>query len=186
MSSSIQVLESNRTKQCAEQKVKTHWHVLYTMPKREKFVAGELKRLGIESFLPLQVVYRQWSDRKKRMEMPLFPSYVFVNASHHDLSKALYITSVVRCLSISNKPVILSPSEISRIRELLNHNPTIVEEPFKAGDFMKITSGSLAGLEGQVVQRKGKTRFSVKINSIQQHILVDIDMSQLERIHRTK
>ncbi len=60
------------------------WYAAYTMPKFEKRIYGELVKKNVEAYLPVQQVFRQWSDRVKKIELPLFPNYIFVRNQQHN------------------------------------------------------------------------------------------------------
>jgi len=83
------------------------WHVIYTMPRAERKVASSIDEMGIESYLPLYKVTRQWSDRKKKVEVPLFPNYVFVKVSEKGRRVIFNIKEPVKFISIDNKPVVV-------------------------------------------------------------------------------
>lgn len=156
------------------------WYVIYTYPNREKKVYDELRKRQIEAFLPLQTVVRQWSDRKKKMEVPLFPSYLFVNIFRKDQWNVLDTSGVSKFITVDGEPVALQDDEIDKIRAILQRNPEISDYRFQQGDTMKITSGPLMGLQGQIIDFKGKYRMLIKVDVIDQHLLVDVDASHLE------
>jgi transcription antitermination factor NusG len=88
------------------------WHVVYTKPKWEKKVDLNFAQKGIESWCPTQKKERQWSDRKKIIEEPLFKSYVFVKATKEEYTNVLTTMGVVRFLYFEKKPAIIRDNEI--------------------------------------------------------------------------
>jgi len=95
------------------------WHVVYTKPKWEKKVDLNFAQKGIESWCPTQKKERQWSDRKKIIEEPLFKSYVFVKATKEEYNNVLSTMGVVRFLYFEKKPAIIRDNEIELIRKYL-------------------------------------------------------------------
>jgi transcription antitermination factor NusG len=143
------------------------WNVVYTRPKSEKRVASSISEMGIESYLPLHKVVKQWSDRRKKMEVPLFPNYVFVKV---DASKRGYLYSIkelVRFVSIEKKPVVVCEKEILAIKHVLSEDLEVVsEEYFQQGMKIKIKQGQFQGLEGVVIKKYGDMRLLVKIDCL--------------------
>jgi transcription antitermination factor NusG len=129
------------------------WYVLYTNPKAEKKVAEQLNRLGIEVYCPTVVQVKQWSDRKKKVESPLFTSYVFVNiedAARDDVFKA---KGVVRYLFWLGKPAVVKNEEIAEIKKWLAARDVDIEfEALHEGDEIEITEGQFKGQTGTVQQ----------------------------------
>lgn len=164
-----------------------HWYVLYTYPNSEKKVFQNLQRDNIETFLPLQKVIRQWSDRKKILEVPLFPNYIFVHIRPNEKYKALNVSGIVKYVSFDNKPVFVDPNEISLIKNLVQSNYDLfVENEFSEGDLVYITQGPFAGLEGVLFERKGQQRFGVRIASLSQTVSIEISSSCFRKLNLHK
>lgn len=130
------------------------WYVVYTRSKCEKKVADLLTKKGIENYCPLTVVLKQWADRKKKVEEPLFSSYVFVRA---DESKHLPIQEtdgIVNFVYWLGKPAVVKDNEIEVIRQYLNNSYSLSLEKIKVNihDTVRITSGPLMQQEGNVLQ----------------------------------
>lgn len=144
------------------------WYVVYTMPKGERKVASSFADMGLESYLPLHNVVRQWSDRKKKLEVPLFPNYVFVKMDQTMRSHALSIKELVRFVSVDKNPVVIKESEILTIRKVLNGDNTevIAENYFQEGMKIRIGDGHFAGLEGIVVGKSNNARLIVKVDGL--------------------
>lgn len=73
-----------------------NWFVIYTKPRQEKKVATELAKIGIESYFPAKIIERQWIDRKKKIEIPLFKSYCFVHIEEQERNKVFQVAGVLR------------------------------------------------------------------------------------------
>lgn len=157
------------------------WYVVYTFPNSEKKVHTCLVQKDMTSFLPLQKVTRQWSDRKKIVEIPLFPNYIFVYTTSHEKFKVLDIDGVSRYITYNGSPATISEKDITTIKRLIGNSEVVVEK-YLEGDTVKIVDGPFIGLSGVVFERKGKTRFGIKIASINQSISVELDISSIKKI----
>lgn len=143
--------------------MKTNWYILYTKSRCEKKVALTLTNYKIENYCPLNCSIRQWSDRKKKIYEPLFPSYVFIKTSEELLYKSKECTSnIVNFVYWLGKPAIISESEIENIKNFLNNymNVKIEKSKVKINDRVKILSGSLMNMEGNI---KAITNNKVKL-----------------------
>lgn len=158
------------------------WYVVYTHPNFEKKVYNSLQQRDIISFLPLRKITRQWSDRKKTIEVPLFPNYLFVYTTVHDRFKVLEIPGVSRYISFNGLPVTITDNEITMIKKMMT-DPDVMLENCLEGDMVKITEGPFTGLTGTVFERKGRTRFGVKLNAINQSISIEFNISSISKIH---
>ena len=157
------------------------WHVIYTRPKFEKKIFSKLQEKKVETFLPLQKVMRQWSDRKKKVEVPLFPNYLFVNISSSDKWNVLNVDGVVRFLQFGNKSATISEKDINIIRRSLIGNPEVSNQKFNYGDPVVIIRGPLRGLEGVLINNKGKKRLAIRIDIIDKSILVNVPPGDLQK-----
>src|SRR5688572_24436863 len=143
------------------------WHVVYTMPKAERKVATSVVGMGIESYLPLTKVVRQWSDRKKKVEVPLFPNYVFVKVNDRMRSSLYSIKPLLKFVSVDRRPVVISDSVITTIQSLLHQGAEISDESyFEEGATVRVVHGQFAGLEGIVIKRCSKFRLLIRIEGI--------------------
>ncbi len=143
------------------------WHVVYTRPKCERKVASSVSEMGIESYLPLHKVTRQWSDRVKQVEVSLFPSYLFVKVTDVSRASLFSIKDIVKFISIERKPVIVRDKEIETIKKVLDKDVEVQnDEYFQKGMKVKIIQGQFEGLEGVVVQRNSDTRLLIRIDCL--------------------
>ena len=119
-----------------------NWYVVYTKPKWEKKVAEQLEKFGIECYCPIIEKVQQWSDRKKKVQVPLFNSYVFVNIEESDRNLVFQSTGVVRYLFWLGKPAIVRDEEIKVIKQWLEkpNASSIDVSPYKIGDKIKLES----------------------------------------------
>jgi len=136
------------------------WYVIYTQSRNEKKVAERLEKIGITAYCPLVTQIRQWSDRKKKVQVPLINSYVFVNLNEKEGDNVFQISGVVRYLFWLGKPAVVRDEEIFALQEGLKHTMSAVEVTgLRIGDSISIPSGPFHGKEGIVKQ--------VKKNSLQ-------------------
>lgn len=159
------------------------WHVVYTMPKAERKVASSITAMGIEAYLPLHKVIRQWSDRKKRLELPLFPNYVFVKVDRISRVSLYSIKELVKFVSIDKQPVVVSEKEIMTIKKVLTENVQVrTEDYFLPGMRIKIADGQFAGLEGIIERRNSDTRLIIKIEGLMKAFSFNIPSQLLEAV----
>ncbi|QXV63859.1 UpxY family transcription antiterminator [Mucilaginibacter sp. 21P] len=168
---------------CSENKIAQNWYVAYTFPNYEKKVEKLLSQKKIDCYLPLQKVIKQWSDRKKRVECPLFPNYIFINTTAHERFDALNTEGVLRFVSFGGQPAVLSSTDIDAIRKIASYSVDIeCEHGFEKGDYVIITQGPFSGMKGYLFSKRGRTRFGFKMDAIDQHISIEICTSMIEKI----
>lgn len=120
-----------------------NWYVVYTKPKWEKKVAERLNQAGITAYCPLITKVRQWSDRKKKIEVPLFNSYIFVQVDEKERNIVFDIPGAIRYLFWLGKPAIVKEKEIQAIQDWLNVPDTfeIMVDKWQKGDKIVLESG---------------------------------------------
>ena len=141
-----------------------NWYALYTKPRSEKKVADKLAQSGIEVYCPMVIQIKQWSDRKKKTETPLIPSYVFVNIEEKNRNNVFDIPGVVRYLFWLGKPAIIREVEILALKESLKETLSSVEiADYKTGDTINIPEGPFKGQEGIIKEvKKNKLQLVLK------------------------
>jgi len=144
-----------------------NWYVVYTKPKWEKKVAEQLVKIGIECYCPLITQVRQWSDRKKKIEVPLFNSYVFVQLEESKRNTVFSALGVVRYLFWLGKAAIVRDEEISVIKKWLNNvdGADVLVESIKIGDAIKLESGPFSNQKA-VVQEINNTHYVLVLESL--------------------
>ena len=128
------------------------WFALYTKPRFEKKVAERLQQMGIEVFCPMVKQLKQWSDRKKKVEVPLLPSYVFVQLDGQSRDIVFNVSGIVRYVYWLGKPAVIREDEIQLLKDFLK-NKTVTSFTVSAiqlGQKYTITSGPFKGIEGTV------------------------------------
>ena len=130
------------------------WMVVYTRPKNEKKVAERLEQLELEIYCPLQTTVRQWSDRKKKVKIPVIPSYVFLKIAEADRKIVLEDPGVVRFIFWLGKPAIIPDREIELLRQFLENltDVKIVNIDLKPGNKVTIKEGPLKNEKGEIIE----------------------------------
>ncbi len=151
-----------------------NWYVIYTKSKQEKKVAEQLVQLGMEVYFPIMRVERQWSDRRKIVEEPLFRSYVFVRCTSNERQRAFAAFGVVRYLYWLGMPAVVREAEIQAIRDLLGEIDCreLVVEHFEPRDRVLVKSGPLMNKYGIVVSVNGNF-VELLLDSLQMKIKLD-------------
>ena len=142
-------------------------YVVYTKPKWEKKVAEQLKNKGIECYCPLITQVRQWSDRKKKVEVPLFNSYVFVQLPDSERNAVFQSVGVVRYLFWLGKPAVVRDEEISVIKKWLNPSEgnEVSVFSFQIGDAIQLDSGPFSNQKA-IVQEVTNTHYVLVLESL--------------------
>jgi len=155
------------------------WHVLYVKSHWEKKVSDSLNSISLETFSPEEKIIRQWSDRKKTIFKPLFPSYVFVYIrSSLDFYKALSVKGACAYIRFGKEYGIVTEEEIDQIKlitgnKIITDIKTNVQLP-RIGEMKKITYGPLSGLECEILKINNVNKIIVRIDSLQQNIIATI------------
>ncbi|MDR3129437.1 MAG: UpxY family transcription antiterminator [Tannerellaceae bacterium] len=149
------------------------WYALYTSPRAEKRVQERLMAFGIENWLPLHRCPRTWSDRVKMVDMPLFPSYIFVRCTEAKLAELYRIYGVVRAIYFEGHPAIVYRNEIDAIKEFLQIASC---KQLLLNDEAEILCGPLKHVTGKVQKIKGQV---VRLCLDQLGITVSVKLSEI-------
>ena len=142
------------------------WFVIYTKSRNEKKVAELLRKNGVEVFCPLVKLKKNWSDRTKIVETPLFNSYVFVNVSEKDRNVVFNVPGVIRYLFWLKKPAIVKDSEIESLKAGLNDTiDSFTIENYQIGDTIKISEGVFKGIDG-VIEKQSNNKLHVILENV--------------------
>ncbi len=159
------------------------WYAAYTCSNHEKRVVEQLEQRPVEHFLPLYESVRRWKDRRVRLDLPLFPGYVFVRLALRDRLQVLQIPSVVRLVGFNGLPTALDDAEIEKLREALTHHLPAKPHPYlTVGRPVRIISGPLESLEGILLRKKSNLRVVLSLDLIMRSIVVDVDIADIESI----
>jgi transcription antitermination factor NusG len=159
------------------------WYAAYTCANHEKRVTAELARRTVEHFLPLYASVRRWKDRRVHLEMPLFPSYVFVRLALRNRLRVLQVPGIVRLVGFDGSPAPLPDEDLRILRIGLSQSSAVQPHPFlTVGRRVRITGGPFVGLEGIVRRKKSGLRVVVSLDLIQRSVAVDVDSADLSPV----
>ncbi len=145
-----------------------NWLAIYTKSRAEKKVEERLIKEGIEAYCPTYTTVKQWSDRKKKVILPLIPSYVFVKVDIKERQKVLMSQGVLNYVYWQGKPAIIRDKEISILQNQLTNR--VIPEG-KVGDFIQIKDGVFKGLEGTIKEiQTSKTIITLESLGITIHL----------------
>ncbi len=158
------------------------WYAIYTKPRNEKKIAEMLQEKGIENYLPLIKRIKQWSDRRKNVEEPMFSSYIFVRIRENEHLPVLQTPGVIRFVMFERKKVPVRNFQIEAIRKYEKTGEEFIpnQEDFIPGKKVRIIKGGLKGLEGSLIEISGKQRVKIEVDAIGQSIYIKIPMGSLE------
>jgi len=158
-----------------------NWYAVYVKSRTEKKVAIEFEYTGIDYYLPLVKKLKQWSDRKKWIEEPLFRSYIFVNIGQKQYYEVLQTPNVVKYVSFEGKAVPIRKEQIEAVKYYLNEKDpeNIDNQVWEEGQKVEIITGSMAGLQGELIEVKGKKKVKVEIEVVGKTLIIQIPKSKL-------
>jgi transcription antitermination factor NusG len=157
------------------------WWALYTRHQHEKTVADMLGAKGIEVFLPLYDSIRRWKDRSKLLSLPLFPCYVFVRGTRKQRHQIVSTPGIHMILTHGERIATVPDLEIDAIRKTVEGVYRVEPHPFlKIGERVRVTRGSLQGVEGILLRKKNLFRLILSVNMLAQSVAVEIDACDVE------
>ena len=165
------------------------WYACYTRARHEKAVERNLAQRGFGTYLPVVERERQWKDRKKMVEFPLFPSYVFARFRLGEVHEVLTTPGLATIVRVDGRPVPISWEELENVRRfvaaLTETGGTAELRPLplvEEGHRVRVLEGPFRGVEGRVVERRGQRRVLVGLSAIRQGLEVDVAVDTIERI----
>ena len=183
MSNSVQLIIND-----PNTKISKSWYAIYVRSRHEKSIHSELQKKGIESSLPLTIVTRQWSDRRKKVEVPLFRGYVFVKIDIKNEKLPVLTTSgVVKFVTFNNVTVPIPEDQMYWLQQMIASDLLLSQEQdFPVGTEIDVMFGPLKGLRGRVKQKNSETRLVVWFDAIMQGVSVEIDPTWLTPVRLQK
>ncbi|MEP6714612.1 MAG: UpxY family transcription antiterminator [Terriglobia bacterium] len=169
-----------------ESENREHWFAVAVVPRKEKLTAQTLRMKGYTDFLPLYSMKRKWSDRIKRVELPLFPGYLFCRFDPKLRLPILKVPSVLSILGMGNIPELIPDNEIEALQTVCKAGVHALPCPYLfAGAKVRINEGPLAGVEGILIEEK-ETRLILSISLLQRSIAVEVESDWITptRIYR--
>jgi transcription antitermination factor NusG len=144
------------------------WNVITTRSRAEKIVGSRLSNLGINNYVPLQKQFRQWHDRKKWVELPLFPSYVFVSLPSTQRYKVFDAAGVTKYVQTGSEIARLSNEELERVKRLCLYNGEIILKTGEIGigEEIEIIEGHFKGIKGIITSIGNQRKLKLLINGL--------------------
>lgn len=164
-----------------------HWYAIYTKSRHEQKTYDRLLKKNIETFLPLVERWSRRRDRRKRINLPLFPGYLFVHSQMdaHTHLEILKTDSVVRILGNDGKPIPIPDEQIFGIQTLIKNGMAITPFPYlKEGMRVRVVNGPLIGIEGILLKTQpNKHRLVLSVDLLKESVSVEIDELDVEPLH---
>lgn len=159
------------------------WYALQVRSRKEAYVASQIEAQGFECLLPTYKSVREWSDRKKELEQPLFPGYLFSRFDFRNRRPLITIPGVLQILGNGKVGIPVSDDEISVLRLAVSSGMPKEPWPYlEVGQRVRVNYGSLAGLEGILVNVKGNHRVVVSVTILQRSVAMEVETSWLSAI----
>jgi transcription antitermination factor NusG len=157
------------------------WCALYVRHQHEKTVAQILTNKGVETLLPLYSAKRQWKDRVKQLSLPLFPCYLFFRYRFEYRPEVLATPGVHGFVGIGGRATPIPQAEIDAVREIVKKGDCVEPYPYlQCGDWVRVKSGPLEGIEGFMVRKKNDSRLVISVELLQKSAAVEVDISMVE------
>ncbi len=160
------------------------WYAIHTKPRSEKKTAGHLSKKGIEFFLPLQKTLKQWSDRKKWVEIPLINSYIFIKTDLSNYYDILSTPGIVKIIGFEGKPVPIPDSQIAVLKIIIQEKieAGVTEEVIPEGKKVEILFGPMKGIIGELLSYRGKKTVVIRLENINTSIQLNIPPTFVKEI----
>ena len=168
-----------------EQAQPTFWYAAYTASRHEKTVAEHLRQRNIECFLPLYETVRRWNNGRHRIQLPLFPSYVFVRMAMCDKLRVLQVPGLAQLVTFQGSPAVLPDAEIQTLRGALAAG--VMAQPYRylnVGSKVEICRGPLQGMRGVLLRHQGQFRIVLSVEMIMRSIVVEVDAADVVALDR--
>lgn len=178
----VQISDAPQILQATEEE---RWYALQTKARHEKVVKERLEKCGVETFLPTTTEIHRWSDRKKKVEVPLFSCYLFARlaSTKMDRLRILCVEGVFRFVGHGNEGLPIPDDQIEAVCSLVESQISYSAYPFfKVGQRVRICSGSLQGVEGVLVSQNGDQTVVISVDAIQRSLAVKVEGYKLEAV----
>ena len=159
------------------------WYAAYTKSRTEKKVLARLTENGFEAYLPIQRKRHQWSDRLKWVEEPLIKSYIFLHVNESEYYNAINTPGLVCYVTFEGKAAPIPDWQIDTLKMLLHEGAEmeVSNERFAPGQKIIVISGTLVGMQGEMVEYRGKKKVLVRLGSTGTNILVTVSLDLIEK-----
>lgn len=161
-----------------------NWYAVHTRSRHEKQVDMFLRERGIETFLPLIHTLSRRRDRKKYVDIPLFPGYMFVHAEKERLYDVKYTRGVTRIIGTDvDAPTPIPDKQVLDIKTILESDVSLDPFPYlEKGRSIRVKTGPLKGVEGVLIERKGNYKLVIRIDLLQKGAAAEVSIADIEPI----
>ena len=162
-----------------------NWYVVKTRSRAEAKVAERIDSKGLQVYLPLQRTIRQWSDRKKKVDVPLISNTLFVYTNEKSLSLLYDVPGFHSILHFLGKPALVRQNEINNLKLLLQENVEFEKQEcqeFKKGEKIEVIRGPLQGIIATSINEGRTHKLIVEIESMEQRFIVHVPKSCIRKI----
>jgi len=152
------------------------WHALSVKHQHERAIEAALIQKGFEAYSPVVRSRRQWSDRTKEIELPLFAGYVFCRFEYEAKARVIATPAVSRAVEFGGMPAVVPDSEIAAVRAVVDSKQLMRPWPhLKPGDRVRVEKGPLRGVEGVLLREKDAVELIVSVELLQRSVAVQVD-----------
>lgn len=163
----------------------TLWYAACTASRHEKQVARHIEQRGIDHFLPQYQTVHRWKNGLHRLQLPLFPGYIFVRMTLHDRRRVLEVPGMVRFVEFGGTPCPIPETEINSVK--LACESVLEARPYPylvCGTQVEIWRGPLQGTTGILLRRKGQCRIVISVELIMRSMVVEVDAADVLPLKR--
>ena len=156
------------------------WYIFYTKPKAELIAEEMLVKDGFEVYLPKMNQCSIWKNRqRKAIVKPLITSYIFVYTPEHQIVKVLANPKIVAVVTCGGKKAVLREEDMKLLQKMARLRGQIsATSDYKVGKRVRFVEGSFTGLEGQIINHRGKQRFGVELDALHYAVFVELEIDQ--------
>jgi|SRR5580704_8780805 transcription antitermination factor NusG len=161
------------------------WYALHTRARHEKAIERRLRDQGMEAYVPTTMEVHRWSDRKKKVEVPLFSCYVFLRCalSAQDRTRVYQVESVHGFVGMHGASLPIPDEQIESIQKVLTQTAPWRSYPFlKVGQRVRVRGGAMDGVEGVFLSENGDHSLIISVDAIQRSMAVRIDGYDVEPV----
>ena len=163
------------------------WYAIHTRHQHEKTVAQILTTKGFSTFLPLYSTAHNWKDRVKTLSMPLFPGYVFIQGGLERRLQIVTTPGIHGVVSYGGQPAAIPAHEIEAIIRVLENGARVESHPYlKTGDWVRIKTGPLEGIQGILVRKKNMSRLVLSVEMLGKAVAMEVSAFQIEPLNAAR
>ena len=156
------------------------WYAGYTAARHEKRVAEHFQQRGVEHFLPLYETIHRWNNGRHRVQLPLFPSYIFVRIALQDKLRVLEVPGFVRLVGFNSVPCALPEGDIEKMKDAFSRGALAEPYPYlSVGTRVEVRNGPLQGMTGILLRRQNKYRVVISVDLIMRSMIVEVEASDV-------